>query len=140
MSIPALAAAVPGPIYAAIGVVIASATAWPAIGATGGVLGGIAGLAGTYLALRSASRQARREYETEISAAETRGAASVRAACDAELRSMKASHEASIQALRDRYEGQMENLTQRNTQLANDISFWRGRAFPDNPQGKGGTP
>lgn len=72
MTAAGLTAAKPG-LIAASSTVILAAGGLNQIGAIGGVLGGAAGLIGTYIALRANARTARREYQQEMEAAEKRG-------------------------------------------------------------------
>lgn len=108
---------VPVPGVLALKLVGATSTAflaaggWQAVGATGGVIGGTAGLIGTYIALRANARTARKEYQEEIAAAETRG----------------------HQRCRDQMQPIIDAANARIAQLDSDLAFWRGRAFPENP-------
>lgn len=88
-----------------------AAGGWQAVGATGGVIGGSAGLVGTYIALRANARTARKEYQEEIADAERRGE----------------------QRVKDRMQPIVDAGNARIAQLESDLAFWRGRAFPENP-------
>jgi hypothetical protein len=83
-----------------------------AVGATGGILGGIAGLIGTYLALRANARTARKEYAAEIEQAEKRG----RDGC-----------QPVIDGLRER----LDTLDAQVTRLTEDRNYWQRRVIGD---------
>ena len=64
-----------GTVTGAASGILASSSGWTELGATGGIIGGGAGLVGTYIALRANARTARKEYTEEIGKAEARGEA-----------------------------------------------------------------
>lgn len=92
--------------------VLLTSSGWQAVGASGGIIGGLAGLVGTYVALRASARTARSEYQKEMTAAEQRG----------------------VEKERDRCAPQLEQQKARIAQLEQDLGFYRSRVYPQNPQ------
>ncbi len=102
----ALAAAASDSVIAVSGYEIA--------GATGGLIAGILGLIGTYIALRSNAAAARRQYQAELQAQYDRGVSAAEARARVQL-------EAANTRLTDIREAASERIRS----LEADVKYWR---------------
>ena len=103
------------------GSVVLAAGGWAAVGATGGVIGGTAGLVGTYLALRSNARTARREYNAEIKAAHDTGVTEATANLGSIIDNLSDRIEQTRQTANDRVAALQTDLTAARA----DAAEWR---------------
>jgi len=96
---------------------ILAISGWEIAGTMGGLVAGIGGLVGTYIALRANARTARREYQQELQASYQKGIEDAKRVLDPQL-DLARQRAADIQA----------SLSERVKELNDDVRYWREQA------------